>query len=454
MTNDLVPPQALEAEESLLGCMMLSERAVDAAADILDGTEFYRDSHATIYRAALALHNEGVRPDVITLADRLEQTGELDSVGGRVNLHQIAALVPATTQAGRYAKIIADCATLRDLGRAGDEIKTLASERGDDVLLLVDRAEQIMYGVGNKRGATIDLSPQVPAVVANIHRLHDNPQELIGTPSGYPVIDQLTQGFQPGNLIILAARPSMGKSALGINMAVRLVGKDIPVAIFTLEMSKAEIVQRALAIGANVSGEKIKNPRKMSQEELQRVDDFAARLDQAPLYVREAGTLTPTEIRAQTRRLKAKVPGLALVMVDYLQLMTTGGRHSGDNRVQEVSEISRMLKTTARDLDVPIIAMSQLSRAVEQRTDKRPILSDLRESGSIEQDADLVAFLYRGSYYEAPDQRGPSDWTEVILAKHRNGPTDTVRLVWIPDKAQFSNPAPVRLAGDIGEVAA
>lgn len=452
MTDTHVPPQALEAEESILGAMMLSPSACDTATEHLDGTEFYRDSHARIFHAAAQLTGRGEPVDAITLTDALGASGDLDNVGGRVRLYELAALVPATANIRHYVEIVKDMATLRNLIRAGAEISRLGWERPGDAAGLLDQAEQIVYQLGDNRHNTGTFDPGVRKVVERIHRLYENPQELIGVPSGYTALDQLTQGFQPGQLAIIAARPSMGKSALAINMALKMVGQGVPVAIFSLEMSRDEIVDRALAIGANLSGDKIKNPRKLTPDELQRVDDAAARLEAAPLFVRDEGAFTPTDIRAQTRRLKAKVPNLGVVFVDYLQLMSTGA-HDANNRVMEVSAISRALKVTAKDLQVPIVALSQLSRAVEQRQDKRPILSDLRESGSIEQDADLVAFIYRHSYYQPPDERGTNDWAELILAKHRNGPTDTVRLVWLPDRAQFGNPAPPRLAGDMGVAA-
>lgn len=433
-------PQDPQAEANVLGACLIGPGAIDTTSDILQPSDFFLESNGRIYQAILDLHGKGEPVDHITLPAALPEPM-------RLRIVELAALVPAAGNVAHYARIVKDKAIRRSMLTLA--LQATQEAHGDGNL---DRLEQLVYDISTEN-TSVDLSPNVPLVVENIHRLYENPQEIIGTPSGYTGLDNLTQGFQPGQLWVVAARPSMGKSALGINIAVRLAGKNIPVAIFTLEMSKAEIVQRALAIGANVAGEKIKNPRKMTPDELARVDECAARLQEAPLYLREAGTLTPLEIRSQTRRLKAKVPDLGLVVVDYMQLLTTG-THDSNNRVQEVSAISRALKATAIDLGVPIMAMSQLSRAVEQRADKRPILSDLRESGSIEQDADLVAFIYRESYYQAPEARGPSDWTEIILAKHRNGPTDTVRLVWLPDKAQFSNPAPVRLAGDMGSLAA
>lgn len=429
--------------------MLLTPKAVDTVADILDGSEFYRQSHTTIYQAAVSLHAQGKPVDAITLTDRLQETGQLDTVGGQIRIYELAALVPAPGNVAHYARIVHDAAVLRGLIRAGGEISRLGWERPGEVTSLVDQAEQIMYEVGCKTSQTVSLDPGVHDYYQTLRRLRDNPGEIIGIPSGFHVLDEITQGFVPGNLIIVGARPSMGKSAFALCVTAHLIGRDRPVGIISPEMSKPEIMQRLVSIGANVPGESLRDPRRMSPDEWARAVDLEERLARRPLYVRDDGAITPLEVRAQVRRLKAKVPELALVVVDYLQLMTTGGRHSGDNRVQEVSEISRALKMTARDLDVPILALSQLSRALEQRVDKRPVLADLRESGSIEQDADVCIFLYRDSYYNEPEVPLKVEWVDVNVAKHRNGPTGRVQLGFKKDQARFVNAARPHLIGDV-----
>jgi replicative DNA helicase len=435
-----VPPQNLEAEESVLGAMMLSPGAIGAVSEVLDAGDFYRESHAKIYRAALALYARGEPVDAITLVDELEERGELEDAGGRVRIHELAALVPASANAGHYARIVREMATLRGLIRAGGEISTLGWDRPGEATDLVDRAEQIVFDLSQAR-VTSEFSHIEELLKDSFERitaLYEAGAEVTGTPSGFRDLDRLTSGFQPGNLIIVAARPSMGKSGLGLCMAANLaVRDDRPVAVFTLEMSKSEVTQRLMCSEAKVESQRLRTG-KLGADDWPRLTAACDKLAKAPIYVDDTGSITMMEIRSKARRLKSREPELGLIVVDYLQLMTSGS--TVENRVQEVSQISRSLKILARDLDVPIVAMSQLSRAVEQRHDKRPILSDLRESGSIEQDADLVMFIYRDEYYnEESDQQGIA---EVHLAKHRNGPTDTVKLSFLKRYAKFADLAP------------
>jgi replicative DNA helicase len=435
-----VPPQNLEAEESVLGAMMLSPGAIGAVSEALDASDFYRESHAVIYRAALALYAKGEPVDAITLVDELEERSELEAAGGRVRIHELAALVPASANAGHYARIVREMATLRGLIRAGGEIAELGWERPGETADLVDRAEQVVFDLSQAR-VTSEFSHIEELLKDSFERitaLYEAGADVTGTPSGFRDLDRLTSGFQPGNLIIVAARPSMGKSGLGLCMAANLaVRAEVPVALFTLEMSKAEVTQRLMCSEAKVESQRLRTG-KLGADDWPRLTAACDRLAKAPIYVDDQGSITMMEIRSKARRLKTREPSLGLIIVDYLQLMTSGS--SVENRVQEVSQISRSLKVLARDLDVPILAMSQLSRAVEQRHDKRPILSDLRESGSIEQDADLVMFIYRDEYYnEESDQQGIA---EVHLAKHRNGPTDTVKLSFLKRYAKFADLAP------------
>ena len=432
-----VPPQNLEAEESVLGAMMLSPGAIGAVSEILDAGDFYRESHAKIYRAALALYGKGEPVDAITLLDELEERGELDDVGGRTRVHELAGLVPATANAAHYARIVKEMATLRGLIEAGSEVARLGWERPGETTDLVDRAEQIVFELAQQRvtGDFSHIETLLKESFERITALYEAGAEITGIPSGFRDLDRITSGFQPGNLIIIAARPSMGKSALGLCMAANLaVRHELPTALFTLEMSKSEVTQRLLCSEAKVESQRLRSGR-LAQDDWPRLVAAGDKLMKAPIYVDDTGSITMMELRSKARRLKVREPGLALIIVDYLQLMTSGT--SAENRVQEVSQISRQLKVLARDLDLPILAMSQLSRAVEQRHDKRPILSDLRESGSIEQDADIVGFVYRDEYYnDESDQQGLA---ELIVAKHRNGPTDSIKLSFLKRYAKFAD---------------
>ena len=433
-----VPPQNLEAEEAVLGAMLLSETAIGAVTELVDASDFYRGSHGAIYRTCLALWAKGEPVDAITLANELEERGELEQIGGTARVAELAALVSATANVEHYARIVKETATLRGLIRAGQEIARLGRERVGETSELVDQAEQIVFDLSQERvrGDLAHIGPLLTESFERITKLYEAGADVTGIPCGFRELDRLTSGFQPGNLVILAARPSMGKSALGLCIAANLgVRSQIPVALFTLEMSKAEVTQRLMCSEAKVESERVRSG-KLTQEDWPRLTAACDKLMKAPIFVDDTGSITMMELRSKARRLKARERDLGLIIVDYLQLMTSGG--TAENRVQEVSQISRNLKVLARDLDVPILALSQLSRAVEQRHDKRPILSDLRESGSIEQDADLVFFVYRDEYYngEESDQQGLA---ELILAKHRNGPTDSVKLSFLRRYAKFAD---------------
>jgi replicative DNA helicase len=434
-----VPPQNLDAEESVLGAMMLSPGAIGAVSEVLSAADFYRESHAKIYRAGLTLYGRGEPVDAITLVDELERRGELEDVGGRVRVHELAALVPAASNAAHYARIVREMATLRGLIRAGSEITRLGIERdGQDVADLVDRAEQVVFDLAQSRvsGDFSHIEELLKQSFERITQLYEAGVDVTGVPSGFRDLDHLTSGFQPGNLVILAARPSMGKSGLALCAAANLaVRQEVPTALFTLEMSKAEVTQRLMCSEAKVESQRLRSG-KLAPDDWPRLTAACDRLAKAPIYVDDTGSITMMEIRSKARRLKMREPGLGLVIVDYLQLMTSGA--SVENRVQEVSAISRSLKVLARDLDVPVLALSQLSRAVEQRHDKRPILSDLRESGSLEQDADLVLFIYRDEYYN-PDTTDQQGLAEVHLSKHRNGPTGMVKLSFLKRFAKFAD---------------
>jgi replicative DNA helicase len=435
--NAPLPPQNLEAEESVLGAMMLSSTAIEAVNDVIDAGDFYRESHAKVFRAALELYQHGQPVDAITIADKLDELSQLEDVGGKDRIHELAALVPATSNARHYAKIVREMATLRGLTRVGEQIQQLGWERPGETPELVDRAEQMVFDLAQHRirGSFEHVEALVRESFEQITRMYESGGEMTGTPTGFRDVDSMTSGLQPGNLVVIAGRPSMGKSAFALGIAANLaLQHDTPVAVFTLEMSKLEVAQRLMCAEGRVELQRLRTGR-LTTEDWSRLVKACDGLTKAPIYVDDTRLTTMLEIRAKARRLKAREPELGLVVVDYLQLMSSG--NDAENRVQEVSQISRALKVIAGDLEVPVIALSQLSRAVESRTDKRPLLSDLRESGAIEQDSDLVMFLYRDEYYnENSEDQGLA---EIILAKHRNGPVGTEKLAFLKRFAKFSD---------------
>jgi replicative DNA helicase len=434
-----IPPQNLDAEESVLGAMMLSAAAIEAVSEFVDAGDFYRESHARIYRAALELYQHGQPVDAITIADKLDERGELEEAGGKERIHDLAALVPATSNARHYARIVREMATLRGLTLVGEQIQRLGWDRPGETPELVDRAEQMVFELAQHRirGTFDHIELPVRESFEQITRMYESGGEITGTPLGFRDLDQLTSGLQPGNLVVVAGRPSMGKSAFALCVAANLaVQHGVPVGVFTLEMSKVEVAQRLMCAEARVELQRLRTGQ-LGPEDWARLVKACDTLTKAPIYIDDTRVTTMLEIRAKARRLKAREPSLGLVVVDYLQLLGSG---SIEYRVQEVSEISRSLKMVAGDLAMPVMALSQLSRAVESRADKRPILSDLRESGSIEQDADLVLFLYRDEYYN--EQSEDQGLAEVILAKHRNGPIGTEKLAFLKRYAKFSDLAP------------
>jgi len=438
LANAPIPPQNLDAEESVLGAMLLSPTAIETVAELVSAGDFYRESHGTIYRAALDLYTRGEPVDAITLADKLEKDQLLERAGGVEKIHELAALVPAVSNISHYARIVHEMATLRGLIRVGSEIARLGYDRPGESVELVDRAEQALFELtqGRVTNQFAHIDELLKESFERITQLYEAGSDLTGTPSGYRDLDRLTSGFQPGNLVIVAARPSMGKSALALGMASNIaVRSSIPVALFTLEMSKAEVTQRFMCSEGKVESQRLRTG-KLAADDWPRLTSACDKLSKAPIYVDDTGSVTMMEIRSKLRRLKTRQPDLGLVIVDYLQLMTSGT--TSENRVQEVSQISRSLKVLARELEVPIMALSQLSRAVEQRHDKRPILSDLRESGSIEQDADLVMFVYRDEYYN-PEDTESAGIAEIILAKNRNGPTGSEKLAFQKRYAKFAD---------------
>jgi replicative DNA helicase len=435
-----VPPQNLEAEESVLGAMMIAPGAIAAVSEVLDAGDFYRESHGKIYRAALQLYGKNEPVDAITLTNELEQRGELEEVGGRVRLHELARLVPASANVRHYAEIVRETATLRGLIRAGGEIAQLGWEREGEPTELVAQAEQLVFELGERRaqGELVLFKDTLIETFQRISHLYESGAEVTGLPSGFKDLDRITAGFQPANLVILAARPSMGKSAFALEIANHVsVDHETPCAFFSLEMSRQEVAQRLICSRGKVDAHHIRTG-KLSKDDWPRLTQACGQLEAAPLFVDDTPALSLLELRARAQTLKRREPNLGLVVVDYLQLMTTG--RTEESRLQEVSSISRGLKELAKDLDLPIVALSQLNRSPEQRHDKRPLLSDLRESGSIEQDADLVMFLYREEYYERDETDDSNKGiAEVIVAKHRNGPTGDFKVAFISKYAKFAS---------------
>ncbi len=444
MANAPVPPQNLEAEESVLGAVMLGTHVLDNVVEFVSPSDFYRESHGKIFAAATAIHAEGLPIDAITLAEALDRSGELASVGGKARIHELASLVPATANAVHYAKIVREKSIQRGLIHTGQNIARLGFEAQDPLEALEEAQQQVFELSRDRSQRGIEtIGHDIREEYERLVRLHEEGRSVTGLETGYHQLDLMTAGFQPGNLVVLAARPSMGKTAVGLSfLAHNAIHKKVPGLLFTLEMSRSEVRQRLLSLEAYVDLHALRTGR-LDADDWAKVGHAIAKLEHAPLYVDDQGDLTMVELRARARRHKLKHESLGLIVVDYLQLMVSGIK--ADSRVLEVGQISRALKVLARELEIPVVAVSQLSRRVEERHDKRPMLSDLRESGNIEQDADLVVFLYRDEYYnpEDPDVEGLA---ELNIAKHRNGPTGNVKLTFVKRHARFSDPP---LSGDM-----
>jgi len=436
MPEERIPPQDLVAEQSVIGSMLLDKNATVRALEILRSDSFYRDAHRYIYETILDLFDKGEPVDLVTVTDSLRKAGKLDAVGGSVYVADLLNSVPTAANVEYYAKIVEEKATLRRLIEAGTTIVSSAFDAGDDVDAILDRSEKIVFDIALRRvrEGFHRIDGVIKRVLDKIDALYDKKEAITGTPTGFPDLDKLTAGFQSADLIIIAARPAVGKTAFALNIAQNVaIRHKIPVAIFSLEMSKDQLAQRMLCSEAEVDAQRLKTAS-LSDTGWKKLTRALGRLSEAPIFIDDSASLTSTEIRAKARRLKIE-RGLGLVIVDYMQLMR--GRLRVENRVQEISEIARSLKTLARELEVPVVALSQLSRAVEQRTDRIPRLSDLRESGEIEQTADVVMFIHREDYYNPQSERG--NVAEIIIAKQRNGPVGTIELVFRKEIAKFSS---------------
>ncbi|MBI5078916.1 replicative DNA helicase [Candidatus Saganbacteria bacterium] len=434
MAEDKIPPQNLVAEQSVIGSMLLDKNAAVRAIEILRPDSFYRDAHRFIYEAILELFDRGEPIDMVTLTEALRKSGKLDAVGGSVYVADLLNSVPTAANVEYYAKIVEEKAVLRRLIEAGTNIVSEAFDEPEDVDQVLDRAEKAIFDVALKRvrEGFQRIDSVIKRVLDKIDSLYGKKEAITGTPTGYPDLDQLTAGFQNADLIIIAARPAVGKTAFALNIVQNVaIRYKTPVAIFSLEMSKDQLAQRMLCSEAEVDAQRLRTAS-LSDAGWKKLTRSLGRISEAPIYIDDSASITATEIRAKARRLKIE-RGLGLVVVDYLQLMR--GRNRVENRVQEISDIARSLKTLARELDVPVVALSQLSRAVEQRPDRIPRLSDLRESGEIEQTADLVIFIHREDYYNPQSERG--NVAEIIIAKQRNGPVGTMELVFRKEIAKF-----------------
>jgi len=438
-----VPPHDLDAERAVIGAMLVSETAIAVVAERLAAEDFYSEVHRIIYGAMMRLYSRGEPIDQLTLTNELRSVNEFERIGGRPYVFQIVESVPTAANAGRYADIVRGKALLRAIIDVGSRITEDAFREPEDVSEALDSAEQLVYGVSNRtlREHLAPVSELAPGALEMIQRLYEQEGEVTGVETGFEDLDRLTTGFHKSDLIILAARPAMGKTALSLNAIWHAAGeKKMPVAIFSLEMSKEQLVQRLISQTTRIPAQALRSGN-VKAEDWPKLVRGVAEVSRTPIWIDDTAGVTLMEIRAKVRRLASQlnVAGglpLSLVVVDYLQLMVGQGSRA-ENRQQEIAEISRGLKVLARDLDVPVLAIAQLSRAVEARHDKRPLLSDLRDSGAIEQDADMVMFLYRDEYYNPEsDDKGIA---EIIVGKHRNGPTGKVQLAWMEQYTKFAS---------------
>ena len=436
-----VPPHNLEAEESLLGAMLLSRDAISAATEArVETSDFYKPAHAHIYDAVMALYSVGEPVDPVTVSDELRRADLLDFVGGRAALLRLQADTPASANAGHYAKIVNELALLRRLiGVAGD-IAEMGYDDATEVADTLDRAESLVFEVAERRvsDSMVGVSDALQHTLDQLEQIYGQTERITGVPSGYNDLDDLLLGFQPSTLVVLAARPAAGKTAFALGAAANVAMEARrPVVFFSMEMGTLELTKRLLAAEARVDARKLQTGQ-INEAEWTRLSHGVGRLAEAPFFIDDNPHCTVMEMRAKCRRMKARHGDLGLVVVDYLQLMQPSGKRS-ENRQVEVAEISRGLKILARELDCPVVALSQLNRQLEYRADKRPMLADLRESGSLELDADVVIFLYRDEIYNPEsDQRGTA---EIIVAKHRNGPTGMARLAFLDHLTKFANMA-------------
>ncbi len=438
MLIERVPPQNLEAEQAVLGAMLIEKEAIARVTELLKGGDFYREAHRLIFEAMLDLYNRNEAVDMITVIELLKREDNLEKVGGIAYVTSLANSVPTAANVHYHAKIVEEKALLRQLIQTSTQIAALGYEGSEEVSQIVDQAEKMILEVSNRRigGDFTPIKSIVLDAFGKIEQLYESRGGITGLATGFKDLDRLTSGLQNSDLILVAARPSMGKTAFTLNIASNVaIREKKAVAFFSLEMSKEQLVQRMLCAEASIDSQKLRIGE-LEDDDWTKLINAADRLSGAPIFIDDTAGISVLEMRSKARRLKVE-HDLSLIIIDYLQLMQGSGGKGGENRQQEISEISRSLKGLARELGVPVIALSQLSRSVESRQVKKPMLSDLRESGSLEQDADIVAFLYREDYYN-PDTEN-KNITEIIVAKHRNGPVDSVQLFFHKQFTRFAD---------------
>lgn len=448
--QDRLPPQSIEAEQAVLGAIFLDPETVVGALEFLEPQDFYRRGHQLIFQTMLDLNDRNEAIDIVTVMNNLESQNQLEDVGGMSYLAELAVAVPTAANMEHYAKIIEGKSILRKLIHTATDIVTQGFEEGEELSAILDQAERSILEVSERRNSNgfLAISDVLNSSIAKIDQLYQNDEEITGLPTGYQALDQMTAGLQKEELIILAARPAVGKTAFALNIAQNIGTKtDETVAIFSLEMGAESLVNRMLCAEGNIDASHLRTGN-LNEEEWQNLIVAMGSLSKASIYIDDTAGIRIAEIRAKCRRLAQEKGGIGLILIDYLQLIEGSGKES---RQQEVSEISRQLKKLAKELKVPVIALSQLSRGVEQRQDKRPIMSDIRESGSIEQDADIVAFLYRDDYYDRGedgddddrdsdrDEAGEDNIIEVIIEKNRSGARGTVKLLFVKEYNKFTS---------------
>ncbi|MBC7939597.1 MAG: replicative DNA helicase [Chitinophagaceae bacterium] len=440
-----VPPHSVEAEQSVLGGLLLDNLAWDRAADLLTDSDFYRHEHRLIYAAVGALVSASKPADVITVFEQLQGLGRADDVGGLAYLNALAQSVPSAANMRRYAEIVRERSILRKLIAASDDIATNAfNPQGRQVSTILDEAESKIFKIGEEgsrqRQGFQGIDKLVVSLIDRVQELHDNgAEEVTGVRTGFYDLDRMTAGLQKGDLVVLAARPSMGKTAFALNIAEHVaVQEGLPVLVFSMEMGASQLALRLVGSLGRIDQQNLRTGR-LKSEEWERLTEAVERLTSVQMYIDETPALNSAELRARARRMARQFGTLGLIVIDYLQLMS-GSSSSDENRATEIGEISRGLKALAKELQCPVIALSQLNRSVESRNDKRPMMSDLRESGAIEQDADVIMFIYRDDYYNK-DSKEPGV-AEIVIGKQRNGPVGTVKLTFLKPLTRFDNLAP------------
>lgn len=431
-----VLPHSLEAEQSVIGSMLLNREAIAIASETVKGEDFYQKNYGLVFEAMVELYNENQPVDLVTLQNKLTQLGILEQVGGIKLLSEIANAVPTSAYIKNYAAIVKEKSTLRRLVQTAEQIASEGYQSKDRLEVILDSAEQKIFNLIQNRESE-DFSPIKDIVLMTLDKIekaHMNQGQVTGIATGFSDLDYRTAGLQPSDLVLIAARPSMGKTAFALNVAQHVaIRGNVPTAVFSLEMSKEQLVNRLLCSEALIDAQKVRTGN-LDESDWEKIAEGSSVLAKSPIYIDDTPGISVSEMRAKCRKLKLE-KGLGLILIDYLQLMSGSGK--SESRQQEISEISRSLKALAREMEAPVVALSQLSRACEARADHRPMLSDLRESGAIEQDADVVMFLYRDEYYN-PDTEAKNQ-AELIVAKQRNGPTGTINLVWLGEYTRFVN---------------